>query len=128
MYTVHCDSSIETTVYRTTLHIATINIALHVEVDWVAAETERLTRVGDLNMVEMCNSQSLVFHIWMNHYLDPKLVASSLVPVAPLETCLRLKLVRIELLWTCFDLAIPSLVEWASYDNITGKQANLWFE
>lgn len=121
MYTVHCDRSIETTVYRTTLHIATINIAFHVEMDRVATEAERLSRVRDLNVIKMRYSQSLIFFVRVDHYLDAELVATSLVPVAPLKTRLRLELVRVEFLRASLDLAIPSLMEWALYDNVTGK-------
>ena len=125
MYTVHGDRSVETAVYRTALHIAAVHIALHVEMDGVATKTERLARVRHLDMVEMRHSQSLIFLIRMNHDLDPELVAPPLVTVAPLKTGLRLKLVWIELLGTCFDLAIPSLVKRAPHHDVTGKQAHL---
>ena len=59
MYTMHCDRSVETTVYRTALHIAFADVSFDMEMDGVATEAERLARVCHFNVVEMCNSKSL---------------------------------------------------------------------
>ena len=103
MYTVHGDRPVEAPVYRTALHIGAVHFALHMEMNRIAAEAKRLTRVRHLDMVEVSDSETFAFVIGVHHDLYTELITSTLLTVPAVETCLRGELVRIELRRTCFN-------------------------
>ena len=59
MYAVHGDRSVETTVYRTALYIASVHITFHVEMDGIATKAARLSRVCNLDVIEMSHRNTL---------------------------------------------------------------------
>ena len=67
----------------------------------------------------------LILLVRVDHNLYTELIASSLVTISTLETRLRCELIRVELLWTSLDLAIPIVINGASYNHVTGEQAHL---
>jgi len=78
MHTMHRDRPVEAPVNRTALHIRAVHVSLHVEVNRVTAETERLSCVRDFNVAEMSRCQALTLLVRVYHYLYAELIATPL--------------------------------------------------
>ena len=59
MDVMHGDGSVETAMDCTTLDVRLADVTFHVEMNWVATEAERLPRVRDLNVIEVCHCKAL---------------------------------------------------------------------
>ena len=57
---VHVHGSVEAVMHAAATHVRAGHVAVQVEVDGVAAESERLTRVGELDVFQSADDQSLV--------------------------------------------------------------------
>jgi len=79
--------------------------------------------MGDLNVVEMCNSQSFVLLVRMNHDLNAKLVASSLFTETSVEAGLWRELVCIKFFGTWRDLVIPLIIGRTTHPDVPSKEA-----
>ena len=56
---MHCDCTIETSMNGASFDVRLTDITFHMEMNWVAPKAERLTRISDLDVVEMSDSKPL---------------------------------------------------------------------
>ena len=86
-------SSVEGVMDATSSDIGTGDVAVHVVMDGVASETEGLSCMSHLNVLEPAMHQVLVLLFGKEHDLGTKLVCHSLCTKATLEACLGGKLI-----------------------------------
>ena len=54
---MHGDGPIETTMDCATFDVRLSDVTLHMEMDWITSETECLSCVADLDVIELCHGK-----------------------------------------------------------------------